>query len=183
MRGAAATLVLAAAVALPAGAGGAAIRARVSCTPGSSGGSVQWAFSDTSPALGAARGTSAYTHGRGGWTGGRANGTVCLSESGPGSAKRDLALAVAGSAKLSTGVTRLGLPGVELALAVRVSASDDPACATGATGRLTLFASYHEAHRDSAALRFRSGCADHDVRYGGSHLHVLITRGGAQVGG
>ena len=164
----------------------AAPAARVSCPLRASGGqagAVQWSFSDTSPALGAAHGTNAYTHGRGTWRGGHAGGTVCLSESGPESTKRDLVLSAAGAAKLSTGVTRLGLPGVELALEVKVAASDDAACAPASPGRLTLFASYHEAHRDSAVLRFRSGCTDHDLRYGASNLHVLITRGGAQVGG
>jgi hypothetical protein len=75
----------------------------------------------------------------------------------------------------------LGLLGVELALKVRVAASDDPACAVGSSGTVTLFASYYSTHRDSLRLRFAAGCADHDHTYSGSSLHVLITRKGVQV--
>jgi hypothetical protein len=78
-------------------------------------------------------------------------------------------------------VTRKGLLGVELALKVKVSASDDSACPVGTIGTVTLFASYFETHRDTLALTFSGGCTDHDHRYSGSSLHVLITRKGAQV--
>jgi hypothetical protein len=70
---------------------------------------------------------------------------------------------------------------VELALKVKVSASDDPACPIGTSGTVAMFASYYSVHKDSLTLSFNGGCADHNHRYGGSSLHVLITRKGAQV--
>lgn len=148
-----------------------------------SGGSVQWAFTETGPPSGAHPGiASSYTHGRGNWSGGHATGTACHEDSLTGGhGSRELVLKIAGSAKLSPGITRMGLPGVGLELKGTVSASNDPECATGTHGTVTLFASYHSIHSDSLQLRFTGGCADHDHTYTGSQLHVLITRGGAQV--
>lgn len=148
-----------------------------------SGGSVQWAFTESGPPSGSHPGVaSSYTHGRGTWSGGHANGIVCHEDSlTGGGASRELVLNVAGSARLSPGITRMGLPGVSLELKTTVSASNDPACAASTHGTVTLFASYHEVHRDSAQLRFTGGCADHSHTYTGSQLHVLITRSGAQV--
>jgi hypothetical protein len=147
-----------------------------------SGGNVQWAFTETGAPGGSHPGiSSSYTHGRGSWTGGRATGTVCSEDSPTKGPQRKLVLAVAGKARLSPGITQSGLPGVGLVLPVRVSASDDGACAAGTHGTVTLFASYHAIHRDSLRLRFAAACADHDHRYGGSQLHVLIARNGAQV--
>ncbi len=90
-------------------------------------------------------------------------------------------LTIAGKAKLSPKVTELGLLGVRLVLPVRVSASDDSACAAGTGGTVTLFASYYAIHRDSLKLHFAAGCAGHNFTYRGSRLHVLIARHGAQV--
>jgi hypothetical protein len=144
---------------------------------------VQWAFTETGPPSGAHPGiASSYTHGRGNWSGGHATGTACHEDSLTGGhGSRELVLKIAGSAKLSPGITRMGLPGVGLELKGTVSASNDPECATGTHGTVTLFASYHSIHSDSLQLRFTGGCADHDHTYTGSQLHVLITRGGAQV--
>jgi hypothetical protein len=143
---------------------------------------VQWAFSETGPPSGRHPGiASSYTHGRGTWAGGRAQGTICHQDTAPGVASRDLVLDVSGVARLAPGVVRLGLPGVELTLSVKVSASDDPACTTGARGSVTLFASYHETHRDSLRLHFVRACSSHDHLYTGAALHVLIARDGHQV--
>jgi hypothetical protein len=174
----AATLVIAAAAAAKP-----ADRALCPLKTGSpSGGDVQWAFTETGPPSGTHRGiSSSYTHGRGNWTGGRATGKACNADSPTKGPSRNLVLAVAGRAKLSPRVTELGLLGVGLVLPVRVSASDDPACATGTRGTATLFASYYAIHRDSLSLHFAAGCADHDHSYGGPRLHVLIARDGAQV--
>jgi hypothetical protein len=148
-----------------------------------SGGSVQWAFTESGAPSGSHPGiASSYTHGRGNWAGGHATGTVCHEDSLTGGhPSRELVLKTAGAARLSPGITRMGLPGVGLELKGTVSASNDPACAAGTHGTVTLFASYHETHRDSLGLRFTGGCADHDHTYTGSQLHVLITRDGAQV--
>ncbi|HEY8304846.1 MAG TPA: hypothetical protein VIG42_09715 [Solirubrobacteraceae bacterium] len=173
--------------ALATSAGGAqtASTGKVKCPikASSSSSPVEWAFTESSPPSGAHKGiASSYTHGKGRWQGGKATGTVCHEDSlTGGKGSRNLVLAMAGGSKLSPRVTRLGLLGVELALKVRVAASDDTACPVGTAGTVTLFASYYATHRDSLALSFGGACADHDHRYGGGSLHVLITRQGAQV--
>ncbi|HEY2632882.1 MAG TPA: hypothetical protein VGI26_10960 [Solirubrobacteraceae bacterium] len=153
------------------------IKASASSSP------VEWAFTESAAPSGAHKGiASSYTHGKGRWQGGKATGTVCHEDSlTGGKGSQNLVLVMSGTSKLSPHVTRLGLLGVELALKVKVSASDDSACAAGTSGTVTLFASYYSTHKDSLALSFGSGCSDHDHRYGGSSLHVLITRKGAQV--
>jgi hypothetical protein len=144
---------------------------------------VEWAFTESSPPSGPHRGiASSYTHGRGRWQAGRASGTVChtdLLSGGKGS--RNLVLAMAGASTLSPRVTRGGLLGVELALKVKVAASDDPSCPSGGAGTVTLFASYFSVHRDTLRLRFAGTCSAHNHLFGGPGLHVLITRKGAQV--
>lgn len=148
-----------------------------------SGGSVQWAFTESAPPSDPHPGiASSYTHGRGNWSGGHATGTACHEDSLTGGhGSRELVLRIAGSARLSPGITRMGLRGVALALKATVSAGNDPECATGTHGTVTLFASYYSVHHDSLQLRFTGGCSDHDHTYTGSQLHVLLTRNGAQV--
>lgn len=163
-----------------------ATAAKVKCpikASGSSAAPVQWAFTESAPPSGAHKGiSSSYTHGRGRWQSGKATGTVCHEDAlTAGKGSHDLVLSVAGAAKLSPHVKRLGLLGVELALKVKITASDDTSCPIGSAGIVTLFASYYGTHKDTLALSFQGGCEDHDHRYGGGSLHVLITRGGAQV--
>jgi hypothetical protein len=152
--------------------------------PGSpSGGNVQWAFSDSGRPAGSAV-KSSYVHGRGSWTSGRATGTACTTDSLTGNGSvRDLVLAVSGHSKLTGRVTQNGLQGVRIVLAVKVRASDDTACAMGATGTITLFASYYSVHRDTMRIRFSFRCTGHNLSYGGPTLHVYIARHGAQVTG
>ena len=167
-------------VAVPAGAK----PGKVACplAPGApSGGDVQWAFSDSGLPVGNAVRTS-YVHGRGSWTSARATGTVCTSDSlRKGSGVRDLVLTVGGTSKLTGRVTQSGLLGVRLVLPVKVSASNDVACAKGATGTITLFASYYSVHRDTMQIQFESQCTGHNRSYSGSALDVYIARHGAQV--
>ncbi len=148
-----------------------------------SGGSVQWAFTESVPPSGAHPGVaSSYTHGRGNWSGGHATGIACHEDTLTGGhGSRELVLKIAGSARLSPGITRMGLRGVALELKGTVSASNDAECAAGTHGAVTLFASYYSVHRDSLQLRFVGGCADHDHTFTGPQLHVLLTRNGAQV--
>lgn len=165
--------------------GPASATAKVKCPVKASASSspVEWAFTESAAPSGAHKGiASSYTHGRGRWQGGKASGIVCHADQlSAGKGSQNLVLAMSGSSKLLPRVTRSGLLGVELALKVKVSASDDGACPVGTTGAVTLFASYFETHRDTLALHFGGGCADHDHHYSGSSLHVLITRKGAQV--
>jgi hypothetical protein len=144
---------------------------------------VEWAFTETSAPSGPHKGiASSYTHGRGTWQSGKASGTICHADQlTGGKGSQDLVLAMSGKSKLSPHVTQLGLLGVQLALKVKVSASDDPACSVGSSGTVTLFASYFSVHKDSVKMSFAAGCADHDHSFTGPSLHVLITRKGAQV--
>jgi hypothetical protein len=145
-------------------------------------GPVQWAFSVLgAPSAGAAGASSSWTRGNGTWNNARASGTICSNDSGSSIPHRDLVLKVAGSSTLSPMITRLGLLGVAIVLPVTVSASDDTACPARTPGTVTLFASYYSVHRDSIALHFSGGCADHDHTFTGSIVRVLITRNGAQV--
>ena len=122
---------------------------------------------------------SSYAHGRGGWGGGHGSGTICLQLSLPGGVADTLVLAVSGTAAVSPGITRLGLPGVGLLLHTSVSASSDPSCAVGARGTASLFASYHEVHDDLVQLH--GGCSGYHYTFKGGALHVLIARDGHQV--
>ncbi len=166
------------------GATASAQSARVACPlrPGSpSGGDVQWAFSDSARPINNAVGSS-YVHGRGTWTSGRATGTACTTDSlRTGGGVRDLVLAVSGRSTLTGRVTQGGLLGVRLVLPIKVRASDDRRCAKGASGTITLFASYYSVHRDTLQIHFGSRCAGHSLSYRGSAVHVLIARHGAQV--
>jgi hypothetical protein len=145
------------------------------------GGDVQWAFSD-SGRPGASAVHSSYVHGRGSWTRGRATGTACTTDSPANrAAARNLVLGVSGASQLTGRVTQGGLLGVRMVLHVKVRASDDHACATGAVGTMTLFASYFSVHRDTMRIHFSSRCTGHNLTYGGSTLHVYIARRGAQV--
>ena len=146
-----------------------------------SGGDVQWAFSDSGRPVGNAVKAS-YVHGRGSWTSGRVTGTACTTDSlTKGKVVRDLVLAVSGKSKLTGRVTQGGLLGVQLALPMKVRASDDQDCAKGATGTITLFASYYSVHRDTMQIHFNSRCGGHNRSYSGSALHVYIARHGVQV--
>jgi len=167
-------------LAVPAGAKSGHVACPVQ--PGApAGGDVQWAFSDSGRPAGDAIKAS-YVHGRGSWTSGRAAGTVCTTDSPTkGRVVRDLVLGVSGTSKLTGRVTRGGLLGVQLVLPIKVRASDDKDCAKGATGTVTLFASYYSVHRDTIQIHFDSRCGGHDRSYGGAALHVYIARSGAQV--
>jgi hypothetical protein len=176
---------LAALLALLVGVSAAAAQSgQVTCplAPGSpSGGDVQWAFSDSARPVGNAVKAS-YVHGRGNWTSGRATGTACTTDSpASGGAVRDLVLAVSGRSKLTGRVTQGGLLGVRMVLTVKVRASDGKRCVKGATGTITLFASYYSVHRDTMRIQFSSRCTGHNLSYSGSALQVFIARHGAQV--
>jgi hypothetical protein len=145
------------------------------------GGDVQWAFSDSGRPVGNAV-KAFYVHGRGSWTSGRATGTACTTDTPTaGGGVQDLVLAASGQSKLTGRITQNGLLGVRLVVPVNVRASDDKACANGATGTITLFASYFSVHRDTMQIHFNARCTGHNRSYGGSALHVYIARHGAQV--
>jgi hypothetical protein len=122
-----------------------------------------------------------YAHGRGTWTHGRGAGTICRSDVLLGAPTRDIVLKVTGRARVSAGVTELGRRGASLTLGVSVSASDDPACAIGARGSVSIFASYYGEHRDRVQLRLATGCAGEDATFAGPQLRALIARDGRQV--
>lgn len=146
------------------------------------GGDVQWAFTVSGPPRGRHPGVvTSYTHGRGSWTRRRSRGTVCQQNSGTGALKHNVLFAANGSAHLSPRITRGGLLGVGLVLPLVVTKTDDATCAVGTRGKVTLFASYFEIHRDTIRLHFGAGCATHGFSFSGSGVHVFIARHGAQV--
>jgi hypothetical protein len=143
---------------------------------------VQWAFSVLGAPSASSAGVSySWTRGNGTWAAGRAHGTICADDQGGGAPKNRIVLTSAGASALSPGITKLGLKGVGIVIPVRVSASNDSTCTTGAKGTVTLFASYYSVHRDSIVTRFGPACSDHDNTFTGSRVHVEISRNGAQV--
>ena len=178
-------LTIAGVGAIPALSAGATAAASVKC-PLKSSSSIPagdaWAFHDSAAPSSPHPGIrSSYVHGRGGWGAGRGSGTICLQNSASGGGSHEVVLAVAGAAHVSAGVTQLGLPGVQLTLHVSVAASDDPSCPVGVHGGATLFASYHEQHRDSLKLRFGGACAPYGDTFAGPQLFALIAENGRQV--
>jgi hypothetical protein len=146
-----------------------------------SGGDVQWAFTDSGRPGGNSVKRS-YVHGQGNWTRGRAGGTGCTTDApSTGGGVRDLVLTIAGKSKLTGRITQGGLPGVRIVLPVKVRGSDDESCVVGATGTITLFASYYSIHRDTMRVHFSARCAGHNLSYGGASVHVYIARHGRQV--
>lgn len=157
--------------------------AKCPLTPGvaPTGGDVQWAFTVSGTPHGSHPGVSlSYTHGRGSWTSGKANGTVCQQNSGA-AGKHNVLFAARGAAHLSPRITRSGRLGVGLVVPVTVSKTDDTTCAVGTRGTVTLFSSYFEGHHDTIALHLGPGCAKHAYSFSGTAVHVLIARNGAQV--
>lgn len=145
------------------------------------GGDVQWAFTDSGLPNGHAI-RSSYVHGRGHWTSGRATGTGCTLDFLKQTAgQRDLVLTISGKSKLTGRVTQGGLLGVRIVLPIKVRASDDPKCAKGAIGTVTLFASYYSIHKDTMKVHLGPRCTGHNFSYSGSKVHVYIARHGAQV--
>jgi hypothetical protein len=141
-----------------------------------------WAFTVTSAPAGAHPGiTSSYAHGRGTWTHGRGRGQICRADAVAGVPAHNVVLSVAGSARVSPHVTRLGKPGVEVQLKVSVSASGFASCVVGTRGTVAIFASYYSTHRDRLQFLFKAGCAAENATFLGSPLHALITRNGRQV--
>jgi len=141
-----------------------------------------WAFTETGPPSTPHPGiTSSYTHGRGTWTNGRGSGTICNEDSVTGHPSHNLVLAVGGSSRISTNITRLGHLGAGLLLNVTVSASDDETCPVGTRATVTLFASYFQGHHDSVQFHFTGGCGAYDYTYVGSQLHVVIANNGQAV--
>ena len=145
-------------------------------------GGEAWAFTATGAPSSPHPGIrSAYVHGRGTWTHGRGAGTICAAEMPASGPARDVVLSVAGSARVSPGITQIGRKGVGLMLSVKVVASDDSTCVLGTRGKVAIFASYFQGHHDRVQLHFAAGCAAENATFLGSTLHALIAREGRQV--
>ena len=141
-----------------------------------------WAFHETGVPTTSDLGiTSSYTHGRGGWGGGRGSGTICQEDGSSSGPPHNIVLTVAGASHVSPRVTRLGRLGAALVLNGSVAASDDPTCPVGARGTVTLFASYYQGHHDSLQLHFANSCTAHNATFRGTQLYVVIANNGHQV--
>jgi hypothetical protein len=60
-----------------------------------------------------------------------------------------------------------GVPGNIVKTDVRVTRTADPNCSVGTRGKLTVFASYNNVHKDSVELSFPAACKGHQHRYTG----------------
>jgi hypothetical protein len=60
-----------------------------------------------------------------------------------------------------------GVPGNIVKTDVRTTRTTDPTCPVGTRGKLTVFASYNNVHKDSLQLSFLSACRGHQHRYTG----------------
>jgi hypothetical protein len=151
-------------------------------------GPVQWAFTGQgAPSTSKAGVTLSWFRGNGTWNGGSAHGTIYADDSGGGNPKSRITLRVSGASVLSPGITRYGYKGVGIALRVTVTKTDDATCAKGATGTISLFASYYGAHYDHMAAHFVAACSDHNLTFVSPPsqatplLRLEIQRNGAQV--
>jgi hypothetical protein len=151
-------------------------------------GPVQWAFTGQgAPSTSKAGITLSWFRGNGTWNGGSAHGTIYADDSGGGTPKSRVTLKVSGASVLSPGITRYGFKGVALVLPVTVTKTDDAHCAKGATGTISLFASYYGTHYDHMKAHFTTGCSDHDLTFASPPslatplLRLEIQRNGAQV--
>jgi hypothetical protein len=63
-----------------------------------------------------------------------------------------------------------GVAGNIVKAPVRVKKTSDPNCPAGTRGKLTVFASYNNIHRDSVQLSFPPACKRHRHRYTGSSV-------------
>ena len=151
-------------------------------------GPVQWAFTGLgAPTTSKAGVTTSWFRGNGTWDGGAAHGTIYADDSGGGNPKSRITLRVSGASVLSPGITRYGYKGVAVALPVTVTKTDDATCAKGATGTISLFASYYGTHYDRMTAHFATACSDHDMTFVNPPslakplLRLEIQRNGAQV--
>jgi hypothetical protein len=67
-----------------------------------------------------------------------------------------------------------GVPGNIMKIVVRVATSNDPRCAVGTIGRVTLFASYNGVRSDSVQFRFPAACSTHDHLYHGPQVNNQV---------
>ncbi len=158
----------------------------VSCPAGIASAPVspdQWIWSAYgAPSSSSSTVTYSVSGGKGSWNNGQATGTICSRDQGGSSPKRSVVLKVSGVSTLTPHATRIGLLGVALVLPVTVSKSGDPAvCPVGATGTVSLFASYYSVHHDKASMQFAGTCAAWDETFTGSILHVEISHYGAEI--
>ncbi len=146
-------------------------------------GAVQWIWSAYGkPSSSGSPVSYSQTIGKGTWTSGQAKGTICSQNQGGGQPKRSIVLSVSGASTLTAGAKQLGLSGVSLRFPVTVSRSGDVAvCPVGATGTVSLFASYYSVHKDKATMVFTGTCSAWNETFTGRVLHVEISHNGAEI--
>jgi len=67
-----------------------------------------------------------------------------------------------------------GYPGNVMKITVRVKSSNDPRCAAGTVGHVTLFASYNGVRSDSVQFFFPAACSDHRHLYHGTEVNNQV---------
>jgi hypothetical protein len=140
----------------------------VKCPIAVTAGAVKWAFSATLPSF--------YIHGRGSFSSGHAKGSLCEQSSSRARASTQLVLGAGPRGSLARGITRAGVLGAELVLALTVTQRNAPGCPKATRGSLTLFSSYNGVHRDSVKLHLGGGCAGFSHSFSGAGVRVSLPR-------
>jgi hypothetical protein len=126
-----------------------------------------WGFHAGHPVSGA---TGAYTRGHGtiDLRAKTATGVICQVYRPRGKADREVVLTVGRHVlHASHHAVRFGVPGNIMTVPVRVRSSTDHGCKVGSEGRVTIFASYNNVHRDGVRLTFAGSCRDQRRHWSG----------------
>jgi hypothetical protein len=67
-----------------------------------------------------------------------------------------------------------GYPGNLIKTSLRVTASTDPRCTVGTSGRVIMYASYNGVRSDSMQFLFDSGCRSQDHLYHGPQVDAQV---------
>ncbi len=124
-----------------------------------------WGFRAGQPITGAT-GSYARGHGTVNLSAQTASGIMCQVDRVANAPDRQIVLTVGHRlVYASHHAVMFGVPGNIMTINVRVQSTTDPACRVGTRGRVTIFASYNNVHRDSVQFAFPAACKDHRHRY------------------
>jgi hypothetical protein len=96
------------------------------------------------------------------------SGKICQDVSGGGRPARAIAVSVGPQIAYHSHVAMMwGYQGNLIKTSLTVTASTDPGCAVGTSGRVVMYASYNGVRSDSMQFLFDAGCRDQDRLYHG----------------
>jgi hypothetical protein len=132
-----------------------------------------WGF-HTGPPVGAV-GSFARGHGEINLDASTVSGIICQERHFRGKPTRSITMTVEHHLVYHSHVAMMwGYPGNIMKIVVRVQASNDPGCETGAVGHATLFASYNGVRSDSVQFFFPAPCRDQDQLYHGTQVNNQV---------